>query len=414
MNQQMGRWVLLAFLGGVLAWALWSIMTRPSEEETGRAEGAPASAEWAQVVEQAKGQTVHFYAWGGSEAINQYIAWVGQQVKARYGVTLEHVRLDDTAVAVNKIIGENQAGKHTGGSVDLIWINGANFATLKQANLLYGPVLPNLPNQAYLDPASPLVTHDFGLPTEGYEVPWGAAQFVMVYDSARTPQPPRSLPALVEWAKNNPGQFTYPQASSFIGMTFLKHLLYMAEGGPSTFQVPFDEATFARRATHYADVLADLTPHLWQQGQSYPPTQARLDEMLANGEVAFSMHFNPAEASSLIAQGLYPETVRTMVFDEGTIANTHFVALPYNGKSNAGAQVVANFLLGPEAQLEKANPEIWGDFTVLEMNRLPSDWQQQFANQPRGPATLPPAELAPKLPEPPAGWSEHLQRIWMR
>jgi putative thiamine transport system substrate-binding protein len=49
------------------------------------------AADWAALEAQAKGQTVYFNAWAGSEPINAYIGWAAEQVKARYGVTLEHM-----------------------------------------------------------------------------------------------------------------------------------------------------------------------------------------------------------------------------------------------------------------------------------------------------------------------------------
>lgn len=33
------------------------------------------------------------------------------------------------------------------------------------------------------------MANDFGYPVEGYEAPYGKAQFVMIYDSARVPKP---------------------------------------------------------------------------------------------------------------------------------------------------------------------------------------------------------------------------------
>ena len=55
---------------------------------------------WDSVKATARGQTVYFNAWGGSQNINDYIAWAGYELKTRYGVTVEHVKLDDTANAV--------------------------------------------------------------------------------------------------------------------------------------------------------------------------------------------------------------------------------------------------------------------------------------------------------------------------
>lgn len=40
-----------------------------------------AQADWAQIQTEAKGQTVYFNAWGGSEATNAYINWAAKEVK---------------------------------------------------------------------------------------------------------------------------------------------------------------------------------------------------------------------------------------------------------------------------------------------------------------------------------------------
>ncbi|HEX8530250.1 MAG TPA: hypothetical protein VF646_09510, partial [Cytophagales bacterium] len=58
----------------------------------------------------------------------------------------------------------------------------------------------------------------------------------------------------------------------------------------------------------------------------------------------------------------------------------------------AGALAVVNFLLSPEAQLRKFNPQVWGDGTVLSLPKLPPDWQAKFR-------TLPQRRYAPKREE---------------
>jgi putative thiamine transport system substrate-binding protein len=67
---------------------------------------APAlhAADFAQTLEAARGQTVYFNAWGGAREINDYIAWAGEEVQRRYGVTLVHVKLTDTSEAVARVV----------------------------------------------------------------------------------------------------------------------------------------------------------------------------------------------------------------------------------------------------------------------------------------------------------------------
>ena len=110
-----------------------------------RADDQPS---WDSVLAEADGQTVYFNAWGGDETINGYVAWVGEQVSERFGVTLQHVKLADTAEAVARVLAEKTAGRSEGGTIDLIWINGENFASMKEQDLLFGPFVEDLPNFA--------------------------------------------------------------------------------------------------------------------------------------------------------------------------------------------------------------------------------------------------------------------------
>lgn len=101
--------------------------------------GNPDPSDWDGVLSEARGETVYWNAWGGSDNINSYIEWAGDQIEARYGVKLVHVKLEDTATAVAKVVAEKAAGKDEGGTVDLVWINGENFASMKQKGLLFAP-----------------------------------------------------------------------------------------------------------------------------------------------------------------------------------------------------------------------------------------------------------------------------------
>ena len=58
--------------------------------------------DWDSVVAAAKGQTVNWYLWGGSESINNYVdSFYGKALKERYDITLNRVPVADTVDAVN-------------------------------------------------------------------------------------------------------------------------------------------------------------------------------------------------------------------------------------------------------------------------------------------------------------------------
>ncbi len=370
---------------------------------------------WEDVVAAARGQSVYWNAWGGSERINDYIAWAGGRVAEEYGITLRHVKLADTAEAVARVLAEKSAGRMTGGSVDLIWINGENFATMREHDLLFGPFAQMLPNSRLVDTAGkPTTTVDFTLPVEGMESPWGMAQIVFLHDTARVADPPRSMAALLDWARARPGRFTYPAPPDFTGTTFLKQALHALTPDPARLQQPAEAVEFEAATAPLWAWLDALHPHLWRGGAVFPQGDQAQRQLLDDGEIDLSLSFNPGEASSAIAQGLLPETIRTYVLDGGTIANTHFVAIPFNASAREGAMVVADFLLSPEAQLRKQDPAVWGDPTVLDLAQLAPADRARFDALPLGPATLRPEELGPGLPEPHASWMLRIEDAWRR
>ena len=375
-----------------------------------------ADQDWDEIVRKAKGQTVDWYMWGGFPSTNAYVnGYVAERVEALYGVTVRQVPVKDIAEVVSKLLVEKEAGKVQGGSVDLMWINGENFRTCKTNDLLYGPFADRLPNQRLVDWSKASVRNDFGEPVEGLESPWGSAQVVMIYDSQRIVEPPKSVAALLAWIKTHPGRFTYPAPPDFTGSVFVRHIFYHHSGDPEIWQGDHDADQFDRAAKATYDTLKGLAPFLWQQGQTYPENPIRLAQLLADGEIDFAISYHPAEASKMIQDGLYPDTVRTFVFDEGTIANTHFVAIPFNATDKAGAMVLANFLLSAEAQLKKADPAVWGDFPAIDTGRLDAEWQSKFKALPCGPATLSNDVLqSHQLPEPPSRILIELEKGWER
>jgi putative thiamine transport system substrate-binding protein len=368
------------------------------------------AGDWSAVEAHAKGQTVYFNAWAGSEPINIYIAWAAEQLKARYDVTLEHVKIADTTEVVRRVRDEVKAGKAEG-SADLVWINGENFRAMKAEKLLFGPFANELPNFKYVDvEGKPTTLIDFAEATDGLESPWGMAQLTFFGDGVKISSPPRSMDELVAFAKANPGRVTYPAPPDFHGTTFVKQALYESITDRSFLPLPADGVEFHRAVAPLFDLLDSLHPHLWRKGQQFPQSQAQLKQMLADGELLMALTFNPNEPANLVASGELPVSTVAWQHRAGTIGNTHFVAIPINSKATAGAQVVANFLLSPEAQGRKADLKIWGDPTVLATTKLSADEARFFAT-----SVVPGSvkEPAPTLPEPHGSWVPLLETAWL-
>lgn len=366
---------------------------------------------WDKQLENAKGQTVYFNAWGGDDRINRYLLWAAKRIKKEYGVTLKHVKIGDIAEVVGQLEAAKAVGRHANGNVDLMWVNGENFAAMKRNGLILGAFANVLPNSQFVK-ESPAMAMDFSVPVNGLESPWGSAQLVFFNDAKRLPQPPKSTKALLAFVKAG-GRFAYPAPPSFHGTTIIKQFLYDLTEQRAALSQPVDPETFEVVTAPLWRFLDELHPVLWGSGKSWPSSAEQTRQMLDDGELDIALSFNPNEASAAVKSGQLAESVRTFVFDGGTIGNTHFVTIPYNAKAKAGAMVVANFLLSAEAQAHKANPAVWGDLTVLDMQKLTNTDQKQFTDIDLGPWALP-ANSSKTLPEPHASWAGALEEAWLK
>lgn len=370
-------------------------------------------SDWADTRQAAQGQTVYWNAWGGDSRTNRFIQWVSEQTQQRFGVTVRHVKLADTAEAVTRVVTEKAAGRDESGSVDLLWINGPNFLSMKEQDLLHGPFVRDLPNSRYLDlsPGSANTT-DFTVPTDGLESPWRLARFVFNYDAARVDDPPRSIPALLDWARDNPGRFTHPHPDNFMGATFLKQALIELTPDPALLQKPVARADFEAATAPLWRWYDAIRPYLWRDGRTFPANESEQQQLVNDGAVDIGMSFDPASTAAAIQQGLLPQTARVLIPTAGSIGNVSFVAIPYNARHIAGARVVANFLLSPRAQARMQNIEVLGAFSVLDFDRLDEAARARFAALPEAPALPSREALGQTLPEPHPSWMTKLVEIW--
>jgi len=371
--------------------------------------------EWTKTQRLGVGQTVYFNAWGGDPAINRYIEWSAGRVRERYGVQLVHVKVTDIAESVSRIMAERVAERDDNGSVDLLWINGENFAALKQADLLWGPWTGRLPNAELIDwQGNPTTRIDVTLPTEGFELPWGTSTFTLFYDRSHVASdakpPPRDPATLLRWIEAHPGRFSYPQPPAFLGTAFLKQLLLLLTDDLDRVQRPVGDDFDAVTARLWA-WLDRAHTGMWRRGRLFPRGGPAQRELLAGGELHWMMSYNPAEASRAIRQGELHESIRALHLEGGALANSHFLAIPYNAGSKAGAMLVADFLISPEAQARKSDESVWGDPTVLNLERLPATDRAPFeALQPGAATPSPPDRL---LAEPHPSWAARLEREWL-
>ncbi|OEF97580.1 ABC transporter substrate-binding protein [Desulfuribacillus alkaliarsenatis] len=369
--------------------------------------------DWSTIESLAKGSEVRIFMWGGDEGINRYMdEWIAPRLKEQFDVTLNRTPMDINEV-LQKLMTEKRANRGAG-TIDVIWLNGENFKNAKENELLWGDFVQQLPNvQAYIDMTSLDAQFDFGTPIEGLEAPWGKVQFVYVYDEDKVPNPPASFEELRQWMTENPGRFTYPEASDFTGNAFLRHLLYNTVDVETLLNTPDPDAFVEESSVPMWDYLNDIKPNLWRKGETYPTSLTELDRLYSQGEVWMTMGYNEARVESLIANGTFPESTRTFVMEPGSIGNTHFLSIPFNSPNAAGAMVAINYLLSPEAQLAKMEPGMWGENMSLDPTKLSETYRQQLDSIDRGQSVLPADVLQERfLPEVSAEYVNWIQEQW--
>jgi putative thiamine transport system substrate-binding protein len=318
------------------------------------------SAQWQQTLKAAKGQSVYFYAWGGSKAVNEYLRWATREIAQQYRIKLIHVKVTDPSEPVSRLKAEN--GRSS--AIDLMWVNGENFAYLKQQGFLLGHLWSTIPNSAFLAVDSLPITVDFGEPMHGFEVPWGIGQFNLIAESAIYQQPQLSAKSLLEIAQNNPKTVTYPRPPEFHGTTFLKQLLVdITDADPRLYQLATGQAKDELLPILW-QYLDQLHPHLWQQGKAFPSSAAEQMLLYQQKTLSMAVSFNPNQwLKEKSTQQISESSVRRY-FTDGAITNSHNLAIPKSAPSPDAAKVVINFMLSEKAQKEKFTG-VWGDPSVV-------------------------------------------------
>ena len=331
---------------------------------------------WPAVVRSAHGETVTIAMWRGDPAINEFMQdSVAPALRRMDDIRLTFVPAQGDQI-VNALMTEMEANRDRS-AYDIVWINGETFYQLRQIHALYGPFTARLPNSRYINWANPFIAMDFQQPIDGYECPWGNAQLMMITDLRRVPSPPTDAASLARWIHEHPGRFTFD--TGFTGMSFLKSLMYGFARNPSELQGPFDPATYRRLRDAVFAWIASVRQDLWRHGETFPQTTAQLDQLFADGEIDFTMSFSDGEVDHRVASGLFPPAAEGFALHTGMIQNSHYLGIVARSAHRAAAMVVINYLISAEAQWRKLDPAVWGDGTVLDVQRLPPPWPARFA-----------------------------------
>lgn len=356
-------------------------------------------SDWQTITEKAKGQTVYFFAWAGSNEVNNYLRWANKSLQAQYGVTLKHVKVSDISESISQLVSEKIANKNSNGSVDMLWINGENFKSMKQQQLLGAPFVEQLPNWSLVDKTLP-VSSDFAEPTLGLEAPWGVGQLIFIYDKNSMQTPPTSFSRLLTYAQQHPQKISYPKPPAFHGTSFLKAALLELSNNDPRLYLPVDNNNFQKISAPLWHYLDELHRVAWQKGQQFPANGSATLQMLDDQQLDIAISFNPNEVISAQTNGRLAKSTASYAMQSGALSNIHFLAIPWNANAREGALVAINFLLSPEAQSRKGDLTIWGDPTVLQKQHVTGSAKE--------------TTLFKSIPEPHPSWQAALEMEWQK
>jgi putative spermidine/putrescine transport system substrate-binding protein len=384
---------------------------------------------WDDVLAQAAEEgEVNWFYWGGAQALNAWVDGPMRSALKEHGIELNVRHITNTRDAVDLALAEAAVGRGLGqGSVDTIWINGENFLTLGENDLLFGSFADKVPSSVNFnwdasDPASGANLYDFGYPTLAREIPWGSAQFLCAIDTSRlSPEDaPTTFAELETWVKANPGRFTYVAPPQFTGNTFVHEAMY-AHNPDGTGHEPFmnfpqtmTAAEIARVTKPGMEYLKRIEPYLLGgKNPDYPKDPVSNKAMVANGEVDMLCRFGIGGTVTDIKNGELPPTMRNHIFPRGyLIQNKAFITITGNAPHPAAALVLANLIGSVDMQVSWM--KAYGGVSGMDASELSAADLAKVADAFPDPMGVDPAEVsANTVPDANAGMVDVVEAIWL-
>lgn len=404
----MKRWLMGLLMVGALI-SLTACKTGETKKET-----MGSVTDFSDALKKGQGETVTFYGYGGDEKAN---AWFDEIIipamKEKYEITAKRVPMEIDQI-LNKLLTEKEAGSKSG-EIDVIWLNGENFYTAKQAQLLYGPITKKIDNfEKLMDVDGTNSNYDFGIKIDGYEVPYGSAQLVFAGDTQRFATGfPTSAQALLEYAKANPGKITYTAPPEFTGSAFVRNIICDIIGYDALEKAPADKSELYKVVKPALDYFNELKPYLWQKGTTYPSTTAELDQMFASGQINLSYSYSPMHVAQKRNEQAFKTTTESFLFDKGTIANQNYLAIAQTSSVKASALLLINEMISESAQLKKAEADYGYSIPPFDSNKLSNASNQKLTNLYKNQGVLSLKELQERqIPEIQAEKIPIIENLW--
>lgn len=231
---------------------------------------------------------------------------------------------------------------HKDAGADLI--DGGFVQQLGSAGLLYKGTAALIPNLANVG-RTVLALGKGG-------IPYRASGVLLAYNSTKIPNPPQTLDALLAWIKAHPGKFTYNVPSGGgSGFAFVQTVVdkYLSAADRKALVNAPNKALQAKW-TAGLETLRSLNAYTYGQNGTYPANNAETLKDLASGLVDMGTVWSDQFASAQKA-GTMPSNIKvTQIANPPFTGGAAYLAIPRTSKNYKAAQLLANWVLSPQAQ----------------------------------------------------------------
>lgn len=295
------------------------------------------SQPWDKIVEAGKAEgSMTFYAWWGEE----FWKTAAADFEKEYGIHVDVVTGDRIA-SIGKVVAEASSAE---GTIDALLIGGVELKSLLDANALYGPLLPAIPDHEMLDPK--LSASQEGYATNGYLVPVYRNQTGFLYDPEKVPAPPQTWEEFIAWLDANPGQFAFNDPSKGgSGQAFVQAAIVNILGNPEQYEgaTEVDESK-----------IADW-PKVWEwfnaNEDKFTITASNNDSIdrVNQGEVMMAAAWDDDTAVSISKGTLFKRAV-LYIPSLGMPGGGDTLGIPANAPHKAAAILFVAYLVRPDVQ----------------------------------------------------------------
>jgi len=276
----------------------------------------------------------------------------------------EHGTDDGTTLAR---IGAAVKGRHWPG-VDLV--DGGLVTTMAAAGLDQPVSKATAPNIKKVNP-------DLLVPVKGAAIPYRGSSVVLAYNSDKVKSPPKTLSALLDWIRANPGKFTYNSPNSGgSGYSFAETVVDSLLSPAILKQMdqgykPDLESNWKQGL----DLLHGLNKSMYGNGV-YPNGNAAVLTLLAQGQVWVAPVWSDQSLTALKTGQLGPNIKLTQISSPSFTGGAAYLAVPKTAKHKKVLYKFVNYILSPEAQ--QMIVDVMAGFPAIDVKYMSDSIRQKF------------------------------------